>query len=771
MKFGMGQSVRRHEDVRFLTGKGQYTDDIRLPNPAFASFHRSMQAHAKIISIDAAQARSAPGVLAVLMAADLAGIGPMPANATMKNRDGSGPHASAKSLLADGHVVFAGEAIAMVVAGTQAQAKDAADLIVVEYESLAPAGNLASAKNGAPLWGTTDNQVIDWVAGDEAAVTAAFSKARHVVSMDILQNRVSAMPMETRNAIGDYDRETGNYTLYTGSQGAANLRNHISKSILNIAPEKLRVVTPDVGGGFGMKGVVYPEQALVLVAAQKLGRPVRWSAERSESFLADAHGRDTKARAELALDAEGRILALKLSGSANLGGYLSLFALFIITQAGARIFGGVYRVPSVLANIKGYFSNTAPVEAYRGAGRPEAAYLMERLMDVAAARTGLSRVEIRKRNLIRPDELPYKNWNNATFDSGNFPLLLGNGIERADVAGFEARKAQSLACGRLRGLGMAYYVEITAAAGTEPAQVRFRRDGTVEILVGTQSNGQGHETAFAQIIAERLGIPFERITVRQGDTNEVNGGGTGGSRSLNMSGGALLMTAETIITKGKAAAGHILQAGGQPVEFSVTGDEGRFSVAGTDRSMTILELARALQTESVAGFEGGLDSEGAYQGAAPTFPNGCHVCEVEIDPDTGKTDVVSYHAYDDFGRVINPMLVTGQVHGGVAQGIGQALLENIVYDEESGQLLTASFSDYAMPRAADVPDIEVAFEGFPCTTNPLGAKGCGEAGTVGALPAIMSAVCDAIGIEHLDMPATPEKVWRAVTAIAEKKRG
>ncbi len=766
MKFGMGQSVRRHEDIRFTTGKGQYTDDIRLPDEAFACFHRSAQSYARILSIDTSAAKSAPGVLAVLTSADLHGVGAMPANAPMKNRDGSAPHSSPKKLLAEGLVVFTGEAVAMVIANSYAQAKDAAELIMVDYEPLSAAGTLESAPNGAPLWGSSGNQALDWVAGDEAAVTAAFAAAAHAASIEVVQNRVSAMPMETRNAIGAYDPQSEGYTLYTGSQGAANIRNNITKSILNIAPENLRVVTPDVGGGFGMKGFVYPEQVLVLVAARAVGRPVRWSAERMESFLADAHGRDTKMRVELALDANYRILALRVNGRANLGGYLSLYALFIATVAGGRIFGGVYRVPAVFANIKGYFSNSAPVDAYRGAGRPEAAYMMERLMDAAAVKTGLTRAEIRKRNLIEPEELPYKNWNGANFDSGNYPLLLSRGLARADVDGFSARKADSLSRGLRRGLGIAYYVEITAATGTEPAAVRFRSDGMVEVLTGTQSNGQGHETAFAQVVSERLGIPFENIFVKQGDTNGVNGGGTGGSRSLNMSGGALLATADTIIEKGKAAAGHILQAGGSMVEFSAADAVGRFTVAGTSRTVTLLDLAATLRAEPIAGFESGLDSDGAYQGSAPTFPNGCHVCEVEIDPETGKTDVVSYCAYDDFGRVINPMLVAGQVHGGIAQGLGQALMENMVYDPESGQLLTASFADYAMPRACDIPDIDFAYEEIPCRTNPLGAKGCGEAGTVGALPAVMSAVCDAIGIEHLDMPATPEKVWRAIQGIS-----
>jgi carbon-monoxide dehydrogenase large subunit len=445
-----------------------------------------------------------------------------------------------------------------------------------------------------------------------------------------------------------------------------------------------------------------------------------------------------------------------------MGGYLSQFAPFIATLAGGRIFGGLYRVPTVFARVKGYFSNSGPIDAYRGAGRPEAAYLMERLMDVAALKTGIDRVELRRRNLPGPEELPYQNWFGVQYDSGDYPRMLDTALKRADVASFAARREQSKAGGKLRGLGIAYYVEITFAVGSEPARVKFTDTGAVELYVGTQSNGQGHETAFAQVVAERLGVPFESITVKQGDTDWVNGGGTGGSRSLNMSGGALEVTSEEVIRKGKSAAGHVLQASGKEVGFEVVEGSGRFRVIDTDRVIGIGELAIALKREPVPGFKQGLDSDGTYVGQAPTFPNGCHICEVEVDPETGKVDLVSYKVLDDFGRVINPMLVAGQVHGGVVQGIGQALLEDVVYDPESGQLLTASFSDYGMPRAYDIPDIEFAYEEIPCKTHALGAKGCGEAGTVGALPAVMSAVADALGVPHIDMPATPERLWRAL---------
>jgi carbon-monoxide dehydrogenase large subunit len=761
MKFGVGQSVKRTEDIRFVTGQGQYTDDLQFPGEAHAAFARSPHAHARIKSIDIAAAKSAPGVVGVLIHTDIT-AGTMPCMAPIPNRDGTPPKLTPKPLLAANEVTFVGEAVAMVIAETLAQATDAAELIVIDYEPLDSVGTLEAAPTGAQaVPSAPDNLCFDWADGDEAACNAAFAKAAHVVSLATVQNRVNANPMETRNAIGLYDKATEGYTLYTTSQGAGNLREGIANAVLKVPQEKLRVVTRDVGGGFGMKGFLYPEQVLVLIAAKSVGRPVRWSADRTESFLADDHGRDMRMTGELALDAEGRLLGLRVTGSANMGGYLSQYAPFIPTIAGGRIFGGLYRIPAAFVNVKGYFTNTAPVDAYRGAGRPEAAYLIERLMDAAALQTGIDRVELRQRNLPSPAELPFKNWKGIEFDSGDYPRMLGSALERAGVPGFAARKAQSAKRGKLRGLGIAYYVEITFSTGSEPAAVKFTDNGAVEVYVGTQSNGQGHETAFAQLVAERLGVPFESVTVKQGDTDWVNGGGTGGSRSLNMAGGALMVASEEVIRKGKIAAGQVLQAGGKDVNFEVTDEIGRFRVAGSDGAITVGELAVTLKREKIEGFEQGLDSEGTHKSPSSTFPNGCHICEVEVDPDTGKVDAVSYHVLDDFGRVINPMLVAGQVHGGVAQGLGQALLEDIVYDE-NGQLLTASFSDYAMPRADDVPDISFAYEEILCKTNAMGAKGCGEAGTVGALAAVMSAVADAIGVVHIDMPATPERVWRAL---------
>ena len=478
------------------------------------------------------------------------------------------------------------------------------------------------------------------------------------------------------------------------------------------------------------------------------------------------HGRDHEMKAELALDKASHFLAVRTTGYGNMGAYLGVVAPLMSTLNVVKNIVSVYRTPLVEVSTKCVFTNTTPVSAYRGAGRPEANYLIERLVEEATRVVGIDSVTLRRRNLIKPDELPYKNWWGVSFDSGDYPRLLEEGLKRANQAGFAERRKQSEARGKKRGFGIAYYVEITAAAGSEPARVQFTDNGGIELLVGTQSNGQGHETAFAQVVAEKLGVPFEAITVKQGDSDWVNGGGTGGSRSLNMSGGALLGASDEVIRKGKTAAGQVMQAGGKDVSFDVVEGVGRFKVAGEERSMTVQELAVTLKRENLPGFEMGLDSDATFQGAASTFPNGCHICEVEVDKDTGHVDIVSYRVLDDFGRVINPMLVAGQVHGGVVQGLGQALMEHAIYDPESGQALTASFSDYAMPRASDMPDIEFAYEEIPCKTHAMGAKGCGEAGTVGALPALMSAICDAIGVDHLDMPATPERVWRAMQTTA-----
>lgn len=773
MKFGTGQSVRRTEDARFITGHGQYTDDISLPGEAHAYVLRSPHAHAKVLSVDPAGAKTMPGVVAVLTFEDLEkmGAGRMPCLAPLKGKGGANFKESPMPLLADKSVTFVGQPVALVVAETLAQARDASEQIAVDYEQLPAAGTVEAAmRPSAPqIWPSAPgNLVLDWDDGDKANTDAAFASAAHVVSVHVEQNRVSSNPMETRAAVGSYDPKEQSYLLQTSGQGTTMIHAAMSGYLLKVPKEKLRIIQPDVGGGFGMKGFMYPEQALVLFAARAIGRPVKWTGDRSECLQSDAHGRDMQTNVELALDGQAKILALRVIGTANMGGYLSQYAPFIPTMAGSRIFGGLYQIPTVYTNISMYFTNTAPVDAYRGAGRPEAAYFMERLMDLAAAKCGIDRVEIRRRNLPKPDQLPYKNWKGLAFDSGNFEKNIDDALARADWKGFEARKAASRAKGKLRGRGLSYYVEITAGVGTEPAAIRFTDNGGVEVFVGTLSNGQGHETSFAQIIAEKLGLPFEAITIKQGDSSHpVAGGGTGGSRSLHMAGGAMLTASDEVIRKGKIAAGHLLEAAEGDIEFKVSGDAGgRFSIAGTDRSMSIGEVAVGAKKRPIPGLEGGLDTTAEYKGEASTFPNGCHICEVEIDSDTGKVDLVSYTVVDDFGRIINPMLVAGQVHGGVAQGVGQVLLEHCVYDADSGQLMTGSFMDYGMPRADDMPSIDFSYNEFPTKTNPLGSKGCGEAGTVGAMPSVVSAICDALAIEHIDMPVTPEKVWRVLNKRA-----
>ena len=776
MKFGMGQSVRRTEDLRLVTGHGSYTDDVELPGQAYAFLVRSPYAHARLGTVDVSAAREAPGVLAAFTFQDIEamGAGRLTCLAPLKGRDGEPFRGSEQPFLAHGKVRFVGEAVAMIVAETYAQAKDAGDLVVVDYDPLDAVGTLEAVEQGAgiTIWDCApDNLCLDWAGGDEAAVDAAFAAAAHTASIDLVQNRIVCNAMEPRAANGAYDPAQDLYTLRTSTQGVAGARDRVAL-FLKHPKEKVHVITEDVGGGFGMKNFIYPEQLLVLLAAKATGRPVKWTGERSEGFQADADGRDMRTRAEAALDADGKLLAVRITGSGNMGGYLSQFAVFIPTLAGGRIFGGVYRVPALFANIKCWYTNTGPIDAYRGAGRPEAAYLMERLMDRCAAAAGLDPVEIRRRNLLEPGDLPRSNWAGIAFDSGLFHRNLELALEKADYASFEARRAAAAAKGKLRGFGVAYYVEITAGGGKEPAVIRFNDNGGVDVYLGTQSNGQGHETSFAQIVAERLGVPFESVTVRQGDSfRDIDGGGTGGSRSLHMSGGAILSASDEVIAKGKLAASHVLEAAPADIEFAVVeGKGGQFAIAGTDRTVSIGEVAQAAKRQPIEGLEDGIDATSTYQSTNSTFPNGAHLCEVEIDPETGVTRIERYTVVDDFGRVINPMIVAGQVHGGIVQGIGQALIENCVYDAESGQLLTGSFMDYGMPRADDVPNFDLTFcEDAPSPSNPLGVKGCGEAGTVGALAAVMNAVADAVkvrGIDHIDMPATPLRVWEALQSAA-----
>ncbi|HMI94941.1 MAG TPA: xanthine dehydrogenase family protein molybdopterin-binding subunit [Micropepsaceae bacterium] len=765
MKFGIGQPVRRKEDVRFVTGQGRYLDDIQIDNAAFTFFVRSPHAHAIIRGVDATAARAAAGVIGVLTAADLPDTGFVPVRGAFKSRDGSLMKQSPKMLLPADKVRFAGEAVAMVVAETPALAKDAAELVVVDYEPLGAAGTLETAPNAPPVWDDAPgNLAFDWADGNESACASAFAGAARTVSVALVQNRVVPNPMEPRGGIGLYDPASDRYTLYTSTQGSSGIRDKLAGPVLKIPPEKLRVITPDVGGGFGMKNSVAVELALILIATKAFLRPVKWVGERMEAFLADGHGRDVKMTGELALDADARILALRVTSAANLGAYMTHVGPHIPTT-GLRVMGGVYRVPIVYAHVKGYFTNTTTVTSYRGAGRPEAIYVTERLLDAAAEAFGIDRREIRRRNLIAKNELPYRNWKGLSIDSGDFIANLEEATRRADWDGFAARRRLSEAHGKRRGRGISYYFEASGGPpGAEPSKIRFTENGAVEVYLATQSNGQGHETTFAQLVSDRLGVPFESVIVKQGDTDYgVSGGGTVGSRSLQTAGNAITLTVESIVKKGKVAAGQVLQADTAAVAFEVAEGTGRFFVTGTSRSISVTELAVKLKREHLPGFEDGLNDAGSFE-SPPTFPNGCHVCEVEVDPDTGTVAIAQYVVVDDVGTVINPLIVDGQIHGGVAQGLGQALMENCVYDPDSGQLMTATFVDYVMPRADDMPNLDISYNEIPCTTNPLGAKGAGEAGTIGSLPAIIGAISDALNVTHIDMPATPEKVWRAAQA-------
>ncbi|MCS6891550.1 MAG: xanthine dehydrogenase family protein molybdopterin-binding subunit [Rhodovarius sp.] len=766
-KFGLSQSVRRVEDPRLLVGAGRYTDDIALPGQAYGVVLRSPHAHARIRSIDTTAARAMPGVLLVLTGADLAaaGVGELPCTIPLKNRDGT-PRADTPRLpLATDRVRHVGDPVAFIVAETLEQARDAAEAVVVDYEPLPAATDLATAwqAGASQIWPHAPNNIcFDWETGDAAATDAAFAEAAHITRLTVVNNRVVVASMEGRACAAQYDAGSGKLTLYCGTQGSWLVRDLLAEHVLKVPPETIRVVTPDVGGGFGMKLYLYAEYALCALAARQLGRPVKWTAERSEAFLSDTHGRDNITLGELALDKEGRFLALRTRNYANMGAYLSTFAPYIPTLAGTKVLASVYRFRAIHARVIGVFTNTVPVDAYRGAGRPESNYLVERLIDTAAREMGIDRIELRRRNMVPPSAMPYTTPVGQRYDSGDFLTVLEAALARADWAGFPARREEAARRGKRRGIGLAYYLEATGGAATERAEVRFTADGFAEVWVGTQSTGQGHETAYAMLTSHELGIPIEKIRVRQGDTDEVpTGGGTGGARSLYSEGAAILATTAAVIEKGKQAASEVLEAAVADIEF----EAGRFRVAGTDRGIDILELAARQRARAAAGEAATLlDAAEVAKIPAHTFPNGCHIAEVEVDPETGVIEIVRYVVVDDVGHVLNPLIVRGQVHGGVAQGIGQAVLERAAYDPASGQLLTASFMDYALPRAEDLPAIEVDLIEVPCETNPLGVKGAGEAGAVGSPPAVINALVDALEGRHIDMPATPEAVWKAVRA-------
>jgi carbon-monoxide dehydrogenase large subunit len=776
---GIGAAVRRKEDARFLSGHGSYTDDINRPGQLYAFVRRSDRPHAKIRSIDTSAAATAPGVVAVYTGADMAAenIGGLPCGWQIHSKDGSPMKEPPHPVLAVDKVRHVGDPIAVVVAETKQAAKDASEQIVIDYEDLPAVASLRDAiAPGAALVhdDAPGNICYDWHIGDKAVVDAAFAKAAKVVKLALTNNRLIPNAMEPRAAIGEFDGYSGDYTLYTTSQNPHVIRLLMGAFVLHIPENKLRVVAPDVGGGFGSKIYHYAEEAIVTWAAGKVRRPVKWTAERTESFMSDAHGRDHDTTAEMALDAEGNFLALRVSTLANMGGYLSTFAPCVPTYLYATLLAGVYKTPVIYCEVKAVFTNTVPVDAYRGAGRPEATFLLERLVDACAYDTKTDRVAIRRKNFIPADAFPYQTPVALQYDSGNYQATLDACLKAADHAGFESRRTTAAAKGKLRGMGVSTYLEacgiapsavvgsLGARAGLyEVANIKVHPTGSVTVYTGTHSHGQGHETTLAQLVCSQLGVPLDQVDIVHGDTAKIPFGmGTYGSRSLAVGGSAMVKAMDKIIVKGKKIAAHLMEASVDDIEFK----DGTFSVAGTDKTKTLTDISLAAYVPHnypIEELEPGLDETSFYDPKNFTFPGGCHVAEVEIDKDTGVVEVVNFVAVDDVGRVINPMIVEGQVQGGVAQGIGQALLEHAVYDE-SGQLLSGSMMDYTMPRADDLPNITVGTEITLCTHNPLGVKGCGEVGAIGSPPAVINAIIDALkayDVRHIDMPATPQKLW------------
>ncbi len=781
---GLGAAVARREDRRFLLGKARYTDDLLLPGQSWAVFVRSPHAHAAIRSIDGSRAAAAPGVLAVLTGEDVAasGLGGIPCGWLITNKDGSSMVEPPHPALAHGKVRHAGDPVVMVVAETKAQAKDAAQLVEIDYDPLPAAAGLGAATAaGAPLvWDEAPGNVcFDWHLGDAAATDAAFARAARVVAIDLVNNRIVPNAIEPRAANGYYDGVEDRYTLYTTSQNPHLTRLLLGAFTLKVPEHKLRVVAPDVGGGFGSKIFHYAEELLVLWASKRVGRPVKWTAERSESFLSDAHGRDHLTHGELALDAGGKFLGLRVRTLANLGAYLSTFSTAVPTYLYATLLSGPYAIPAIYAEVKAIFTHTVPVDAVRGAGRPEAAYLLERLVDKAARETGADRVELRRRNFIQPDQFPYQTPVALQYDVGDYEATLDLALAAIDRPRFAERQAASRARGKLRGFGVSTYIEAcgiapSAVAGAlgaraglyEAATVRVPPTGSVTVFTGSHSHGQGHETTFAQLVVERLGVPLDSVEIVHGDTDRIPFGmGTYGSRSAAVGGSAIYKAIDKLVDKGKQIAAHLLEASAADVEFA----GGKFRVAGTDREKTFGEVAFAAYVPHnypIETVEPGLEDSAFYDPKNFTFPAGCHAVEVEIDPDTGVVEVVDVAIADDVGVIINPTIVDGQSHGGLAHGIGQALYEECVYDD-AGQLLSGSFMSYCMPRAADLPMFRVGNHVTACTHNPIGIKGVGETGAIGVPPAVINAVLDALaplGVTHIDMPATPEKVWRAIQA-------
>ncbi|SON54172.1 Carbon monoxide dehydrogenase large chain [Hartmannibacter diazotrophicus] len=779
---GIGARVLRKEDKRFITGKGRYTDDIVLKDTAHAVFVRSPHAHAKILSVDTSAAKEMPGVIDVLTGADLAGdrIGGLICGWMIHSKDGSPMKAGAHPAIAHDIVRHVGDQVAVVIAETKAIARDASEMVMVEYEELPSVVDPAKAQDaGAPQIHpeAANNLIYDWTIGDEAAVNSALSSAARVVKLDIVNNRLVANPMEPRVAIGSYDTGEEHFTLYNTTQNPHVARLVLS-AFIGIAPEhKLRVVAPDVGGGFGTKIFIYPEETVCLWASKKIGgRPVKWTSDRSEAFLTDAHGRDHVTHAEMAFDANNKITGFKIHTIANLGAYMSTFSSSVPTYLYATLLSGQYDIPQIFAEVEAVYTNTVPVDAYRGAGRPEATYLIERMMETAARELGVDPVDLRRANFIK--SFPHQTPVIMAYDAGDYDKTMDTALKAIDYTGFAARKAEAKARGKLRGIGLSCYIEACGIAPSravgslgagvglwESAEVRVNPVGTIEVLTGSHSHGQGHETTFAQLVHDRLGVGVDNVQIVHGDTDKVQFGmGTYGSRSGAVGMSAIVKALDKVEVKVKKIAAHLMEA----AESDIVIEGGEVKVAGTDKTLPFANVALAAYTghNLPDGMEPGLKEGAFYDPTNFTFPAGTYIAEVEVDPETGKTTVERFVAADDFGNIINPMIVEGQVHGGLAQGIGQAMLEGVSYDPESGQLLTGSYMDYCMPRADDVPTYEIYHECTPCPGNPLGMKGCGEAGAIGSPPAIINAITNAIGVREIAMPATPARVWAALQGAA-----
>jgi carbon-monoxide dehydrogenase large subunit len=780
---GIGAAVRRKEDLRFITGKGQYTDDISRPGETRALFVRSPHAHAKIKNVDTKAAAAMPGVLAVLTGAQLANdkIGNLICGWMIHSKDGSPMKMAPHPAIATTKACYVGDPVAVVVAETMAQARDAAEQIKVDYEVLPAVTDPAKAQGGVQIHEVAPkNTIYQWHLGDAKAVDAAIASAKHVTKLNIVNNRLVPNAMEPRVAIGEYDSGTQNFTLWNTSQNPHVARLVIA-AFVGMAPEhKLRVIAPDVGGGFGSKIFIYPEEVVCLWAAKKVGRPVKWTCDRSEAFLADAHGRDHITHAEMAFGDDGKIIGLKVKTTANLGAYMSTFSSSVPTYLYATLLSGQYDIPAIYCEVDAVYTNTVPVDAYRGAGRPEATFVVERLMEVGARELSIDPADLRKKNFIK--SFPHQTPVIMTYDAGDYQASLKKAMEIADVKGFGKRKRDSARAGKLRGLGYSNYIEACGIAPSqavgslgagvglwESAEVRVNPTGSVEVLTGCHSHGQGHETTFAQLVSERLGIPIDTVSVVHGDTDKVQFGmGTYGSRSGAVGMSAIVKALDKVEVKAKKVAGFMMEAAEGDIEFK----DGKFTVAGTDKSVgwgDVTLNAYIAHKFTGAQLEPGLKEGAFYDPTNFTFPAGCHICEVEIDPDTGHVDIAGWTAIDDFGTLINPMIVEGQVHGGVAQGVGQALLESAVYDKD-GQLVSGSFMDYSMPKAENLPDLKVGTTTTKCPSNPLGIKGCGEAGAIAAPAAVINAITDAIGTEDLAMPATPQAVWAAIRKAAKMQQ-